>query len=205
MTETRTVTGQSQGEILVQLFNHEIGARDRRLELQQLRDFFVGISTLTDKFRATSWDTEFPPDVKRLIQELNAFLKTCAEYPQLFPARPRGAPPFFVLEYSPVEEDPLRRRALALRRRAITALCSLARYGLLDRVRQCQRRADEQGSLCGRWFFAKKSDSIYCSRDCQTKPTEERKLRKREYAKRSYWEEKERQQRGKLKLRGDEK
>lgn len=190
MTDTRCVTGQSQGESLVQLLNQRVDTRNRQLTLlqQELRVLFSGISQLIDKFRATDWHAAFPPDVNNLIDELNGFLKTCEEYPQVLPARPRGQPPFFQLAYSPRKKAPIRRQAIA-------DVCALARYDLLDRVRQCQRTADKEGSVCGRWFFAKKSDSIYCSRDCQTRPTEGRKLRKREYAKRSYWAQKERDQR----------
>ncbi len=141
------------------------------------------MTTLAEKLPATNPDADWPVEIKNFVNQLNAFLETCAEYPQVFLARSYGMPPRLVQEFAPVA-------AGAMRRNAVSATCALVRYELLDRIRRCQR--------CGRWFFAKKSDSKYCSRNCQTKPTEDNKRRKREYAKRRYWREKELNQQAEL-------
>jgi hypothetical protein len=154
-----------------------------RLLPQELEKLFTGMTTLAEKLPATNPDADWPVEIKNFVNQLNAFLETCAEYPQVFLARSYGMPPRLVQEFAPVA-------AGAMRRNAVSATCALVRYELLDRIRRCQR--------CGRWFFAKKSDSKYCSRNCQTKPTEDNKRRKREYAKRRYWREKELNQQAEL-------
>ena len=63
-------------------------------------------------------------------------------------------------------------------RMAISAINGLLREGLLERVRRCLR--------CGNWYFAKKEDSKYCSRRCQTTTTEQAKMKKRAYMKAYY-------------------
>ena len=149
------------------------------------------MAALAEKLPATNSDADWPDEIKKLVVQLNGFLETCAEYPQVFLARSPGMPPRLVQEFAPATPSG------TVRHNAISATCALVRYGLLDRVRRCHR--------CERWFFAKKSDSKYCSRGCQTKPSEENKRRKREYAKRYYREEKEREQRAELKVRGGRK
>ena len=195
----RYVTGQSQGEFLAQLLNGAVTKRNRRAwQLQQdLRKLFTGVASLTAKLAATS-DTEWSVGVQRLTNDVNTLLGTCAEYPQVIAVRMRGAAPHLVQVFAPTNSD-------SWRHNAISAICALVRYGLLDRVRQCQRTADYHGEVCGRWFFAKKSDSLYCSRDCQKRPTEEDRQRKREYAKRHYWKEKERAEQAKIRVRGGRK
>jgi hypothetical protein len=189
MVEQRQVTGQSQGAFLAHLLNQEVDKGDWRTRLlqQEVEKVFKGMTTLIEKLPATDPGSDWPAEIKNLLNQLNAFLKTCAEYPRVFLALPSGMPPLLVQEFVPVI-------ASAIRRNAVSATCALVRYGLLDRVRRCLR--------CGRWFFAKKSDSKYCGRNCQTRPSEENKRRKREYAKRRYREEKEREQQEKQNVRG---
>ena len=72
---------------------------------------------------------------------------------------------------------------------AVRALVTLAKEGLLDRVRQCD--------YCHEWFFALFSHQRCCGapRDCRVKlhhSSEDYKREKREYARKAYWQRKER-------------
>ena len=167
-------------------------------ELQkELRSFFTALLGLIDRLPRIEPGADYPAEVKRQLSEINRFLATCAEYPQLsiashlFRRYVDGIkieyPPHLVQEFVPVRSD-------GDRRSAASAICALTRYGLLDRIRQCLR--------CEKWFFAVKSDSKYCSRSCQTRPTEQYRATKREYAKRRYWEERKRDERATIKARG---
>lgn len=161
---------------------------------------FTALPRLMDSLPRIEPGGDYPEGVNRLLSEINRFLKTCAEYPQLsitshlFRRDVDGVKaqygPRLMQVFVSVREGGDHRSAAA-------AICALMRYGLLDRIRQCLR--------CEKWFFAVKSDSKYCSRTCQTRPTEQYRTTKREYAKRRYWEEKERDQRQKLRLRGGKK
>jgi hypothetical protein len=186
MVEKRQATGQPQGAFLAHLLNQKLDKRDwmaRSLQLE-VENVFNALITLAEKLPATGPDADWSIEIKNSLDQVNAFLETCAEHPRVFPGRAPGEPPFLVQEFAPVF-------AGAMRRNAVSSTCALVRYGLLDRVRRCKR--------CGRWFFAKKSDSWYHSRTCQALPTEEKKRRKREYAKRYYRQEKERNQQAALK------
>lgn len=193
MTDTpRQVTGEAQGRLLADLLNQEVKKNDRRARSlqEELQRFFTGVSRLSEELANPQPRKDWLSDVRNLERELNRFLETCQEHPQLFIAVPGKLPLFPVIEWVPTRTDPIRHNPV--RHRAVSAICGLAKYGLLDRIRQCRRTADYEGRECGRWFFAKKSDSLYCSRDCQVRPSEERKLRKREYARLYYLEQKER-------------
>lgn len=79
---------------------------------------------------------------------------------------------------------------------AVHALVSLAKDGLLERVRQC--------AYCHAWFFALFSHQQCCGapRDCRIKlhhSSEEYKRQKREYAREAYQRKKDRQRRRKTK------
>src|SRR5438046_3055215 len=91
MAETRQVTGQAQGEFLARLLNQNVEKRDRRALLLQreLAGLFTGVSTLSIQMAKTNQGANWPAGVKQLMAELNGFLNTCAEYPQVFAARPR--------------------------------------------------------------------------------------------------------------------
>jgi hypothetical protein len=72
---------------------------------------------------------------------------------------------------------------------AVHALVTLAKEGLLNRVRQCD--------YCHEWFFALFSHQRCCGapRECRIKlhhSSEDYKREKREYARRAYWQRKER-------------
>jgi hypothetical protein len=178
MVEARQITGQPLGELLAHVLNWQIDKRDRRTLLLQreLGKLVADIQKLTEKLPGVDPGADWPDDIKRLRDGINGFLETCAEYPKMSLARSPGIPARLVQEFEPINQS-------STRRHAIGAVCGLVRYGLLDRVRRCLR--------CGRWFFAKKSDGKYCTRGCQTKPTEEYRQCKREYAKRRYRETKD--------------
>lgn len=196
MVDKRRVTGELHGEILAHLLNQKVEKRDRKARSLQgdLRRLFISISALGGDLAKTHPGVSGPSNVKKTIDQLNVLLKTCKEYPQVFLGEYKMRP-FLHVEHVPAK------RGLA-RRDAISAISALVRYGLLDRVRKCQRTIDEQGNVCGIWFFAKKSDSKYHSRACQTRSTEELKRKKREYARRRYWRDKERKGWLKGKMRG---
>jgi hypothetical protein len=200
MVGKRQVTGETQGDVLAQLLNLSVRDR-RRAELQkELRSLFTALPRLLSRLSTVEPGSEHPGELKCLLKEINGFLETYPVYPQVLivshvfrkdlDAVRVVLPPQLVQEFAPMWPD-------GDRRNAVMAICSLVRYGLLDRVRQCLR--------CEKWFFAVKSDSKYCSRTCQTRPTEQYRAIKREYAKRRYREEKERAARAKITVRGGRK
>jgi hypothetical protein len=104
----------------------------------------------------------------KLQRGLNRHLKTYVEYLQLFLTQDGR----YAVEFESVHKVP------SSERMAVAAMCRLLRDGLLERERRCLR--------CPRWYFAKKEDSKYCTRRCQTTTTEEAKEKKRAYMRAYY-------------------
>jgi hypothetical protein len=119
---------------------------DQRLRMlqEELRSLFAPIGKLKDMLSMTrwdAWDEHMSREENRVLLEIHGVLSKCVVTPALFVAHPRGGPPLLEWHYMPIKADHSRRVA-------IIAICALGRYGLLDRVRQCQRTADLKGGIC---------------------------------------------------------
>ncbi len=164
--QTRRALGQSDGNFLAAILNLKLAGRDRRAPLQrEIESVFRGIARLKAGL-AVNPHSAMSPDLKQTLNEINGFLQTCAEYPHLVPSRGTLLQVFHSVDQTPARGP------------AGGAICLLMRYGLLDRVRQCQR--------CSRWFFATRSDNKSCSRKCGAKRTDEAREAKRLYMKEYY-------------------
>jgi hypothetical protein len=182
----RYVTGQSDGQFLADLLNQQIIEKHewRAKELQQeLEKAFVAMNDLTERAPRTNFEADWSREIRDDLGVINAFLRSSKVYPQVSLPKSHRKHPVLIVEYT---SD----TAGMTRRNAISCCCSLIRLGLSDRIRRCLR--------CDVWFFSKKSDGKYCSRNCQTKTTEESRRYKREYARRSYWSDQEQERRSKL-------
>jgi len=60
---------------------------------EELEELCKGMAALAEKLPATNSDADWPDEIKKLVVQLNGFLETCAEYPQVFLARSPGMPP----------------------------------------------------------------------------------------------------------------
>jgi hypothetical protein len=175
---SRQVRGEIFGKVLADFLNR-LDERERRLQKKGIRlkkhrmtALFEDIFTLT-QVSAMPRNPEREKDAHKLQRRLNRQLRVYSQYPQIRLAEISTAGmlrPFIVFETpgnAPYAEHII-----------VDALGGLLRESLLDRERRCMR--------CNRWYFAKKEDSRYCTRSCQTTTTEETKKRKRAYMKTYY-------------------
>lgn len=172
-TVPRQVRGEMFGKVLADFLNRTEQRANRllrrrvRVKKHKIAIFFEQLGTL-ERVPA------MPPSAAReklacsLQRSLNRHLREYLQRPQIRLAQ--DSRPFIIFES--VGKHRFTEHI------AVDALGGLLREGLLARMRRCAR--------CGRWYFARKEDSYYCKRKCQTTSTEEAKARKREYMKDYY-------------------
>jgi hypothetical protein len=172
-TLARQVRGESLGKVLADFLNR-LDQRNQRLRKRGIRAKKHRVATLLEDLATLEKVPLLPGGTTRqelahtLRDRLNRQLRSYLQFPQVRLAADLRSFIIFETEGS----------ALYSEHMVIDALGGLLREGLLERVRRCRR--------CSRWYFAKKQDSKYCRRQCQTMTTEESREKKRVYMKSYY-------------------